>query len=132
MKGAFKMTEVKDRQKIDESMLYITHAARDRFLDVAKNAAGVRMYIKSAGCGDGKYKFDLVEQGREDAGDLYYDLGQGKKLFIPTMDFFGKLMNSTIDFVEDDLGNRHIQVENPNEKGRCGCGESVVFGKPEV
>jgi iron-sulfur cluster assembly protein len=30
-----------------------------------------------------------------------------------------------MDFVEDKLGSS-FQFRNPNEKGRCGCGESFT------
>jgi Fe-S cluster assembly iron-binding protein IscA len=38
-----------------------------------------------------------------------------------------KLFGAQIDYIEDELGNRRIEISNPNETGKCGCGKSVTF-----
>jgi iron-sulfur cluster assembly protein len=47
---------------------------------------------------------------------------KGVKMFIdPTAVMF--LFGSTMDYVEDKFHSGFV-FTNPNEKGRCGCGES--------
>lgn len=84
-----------------------------------KDSAGVRIGVRAKGCSgmsytlefaDEKAKFDeVVEQ-------------KGVTVFIDpkaTMFIFGTEM----DWVEDKMQSGFV-FRNPNEKGRCGCGES--------
>jgi iron-sulfur cluster assembly protein len=37
------------------------------------------------------------------------------------------IFGSTMDYVEDDMQSSFV-FDNPNETGRCGCGESFSVG----
>ena len=122
------MTENIDRQKLTETQLVVTESARGHMARIIGDNAGVRLEIRAGkGCGGNEYDFTLVSPDKADALDLYADLGNDRKLFVRPMDFFTKLTGVTIDFREDNLGNRRIHIINPHETGRCGCGESVTF-----
>ncbi len=117
-----------EHNRLSESQLIVTDAAKVRFLSQMPEAVvGIRMSLSKKGCGGNMYDYKIIEAGREDALDLYVDLGAGKKLFIPAMDFFTGLSGSVVDFMEDDLGNMNIRITNPNVKGACGCGESFTL-----
>jgi Fe-S cluster assembly protein SufA/iron-sulfur cluster assembly protein len=122
------MTNAVDRQKLNEGLLKVTEEARAHILRVIGENDGVRLEIRAGkGCGGNEYDFSLVGAGKADALDLYVDLAENRRLYVRPMDFFTKLSGVTIDFKADDVGNRRIHILNPNEKGRCGCGESVSF-----
>lgn len=59
-------------------------------------------------------------QGMEDVVE-----DKGVKVFIePKAIMF--LLGSTMDYEKTTFSERFI-FTNPNEKGRCGCGESIQF-----
>ncbi len=117
-----------DKNLLSSSQLAITDAARDFMLRAIGENDGVRLQIRSGkGCGGNEYDFAEVAAGKSDPLDLYAELGQGKKLYVKPLEFFSKLQAVTIDYLTDDVGNRRIHIVNPNEKGRCGCGQSVSF-----
>lgn len=122
------MNDINNRQMINPDLLTVTPAAREHMLRIIGGQDGVRLEIRAGkGCGGNEYDFRLVESGKTDPLDLYTELGEGRKLYVRPMDFFTRLTGVTIDFREDSVGNRRIHISNPNEKGRCGCGESVSF-----
>ena len=59
-----------------------------------------------------------------DEGDQIYEF-EGVKVFV-NPEHFEKLKNSTIDWV-DSLMESGFNIENPQAKRPCGCGESVAF-----
>lgn len=84
-----------------------------------KPALGVRVSLKTKGCSGLAYKLEYVDVER--AGDEMVE-DQGIKLFIdPKAILF--LVGTTMDYVDDPIAPG-FQFKNPNEKGRCGCGES--------
>ena len=108
----------------------LTDAARARIQELAarkEGAAGLTLRIaKGKGCGGNEYKMDLVSD--PPAGHDRIEVSDKVSLYIPMTDSF-MMFGSTIDFIEDEMGNRKFEVINPNETGRCGCGES--FSLPE-
>lgn len=85
---------------------------------------GIRLYIKDGkGCGGSEYAMEYVDQAPPSHDKI--EMG-GAILFIPMMDSF-RLFGTVIDYGEDDIGNTKFLFNNPNETGKCGCGESVSF-----
>lgn len=85
-------------------------------------ATGFRLSLSKKGCGDGKYVAELATEPKptdmvvEEAGvRLYIDLMAQLQLFGMEIDYKDTPFESGLVF------------NNPNEKGRCGCGESVIF-----
>ena len=104
-------------------LISITPAAASRVQDLldgrGKPSAGIRIGISSKGCSGMSYTLEFV-----DAKDPHDDVVKqnGVTVFIdPKAIMF--VLGTEMDFVEDDLQSGFV-FSNPNEKGRCGCGES--------
>ncbi|MFA7275453.1 MAG: iron-sulfur cluster assembly accessory protein [Pseudobdellovibrionaceae bacterium] len=105
----------------------ITDAARAHLLKASFGAAGLRLEIKGGkGCGGNEYDLHPVAADQVNPQDDYVELGGEAKLFVASHDLM-KLFGMTIDFVEDKIGSKRLDIRNPNETGRCGCGKSVTF-----
>lgn len=84
-----------------------------------EGAIGLRLNIKETGCSGNKYKMEYVMEA--DAGDDRFDKN-GAVLFVPkTVSWM--LAGMTVGFKKDRMGE-DFTFDNPNEIGRCGCGES--------
>lgn len=95
----------------------------ENLLSVApEGTQGLRLTIKSTGCSGNSYKMEYVSAAEELKNDDKFE-ENGACIFIPRMHSW-MLFGMTIDYVTDDLGNAHFDFLNPNEVGRCGCGES--------
>ena len=104
-------------------MITVTDAAAERVRQLMsrskKPVMGVRVGVKAHGCSGMSYVIEYAEEQRkfEDVVEC-----KGIKIFIdPTAVMF--LIGSEMDYVEDKFETGFV-FTNPNEKGRCGCGES--------
>lgn len=107
-------------------MIKITQNAAaqiQKLLDKAPKATqGVRLSVKATGCSGNSYKMDYIKDGDDlSADDLFEE--HGVRLYIPKM-YSWMLIGTTVDYIVDELGNARFDFINPNESGRCGCGES--------
>ena len=105
------------------SILNITEAAAERvkaLIDRSdKPVQGLRVGVSTRGCSGMSYIVEYADEKRP-LEDVIED--KGVKMFIdPTAVMF--LFGSTMDYVEDKFHSGFV-FTNPNEKGRCGCGES--------
>ena len=104
-------------------MLTLTDAAAERVKALMaksdKPVLGLRIGVKSRGCSGLSYSVEYAEEQKK-FEDVIED--KGVKLFIdPTAVMF--LIGSEMDYVDDKFQSG-FTFTNPNEKGRCGCGES--------
>lgn len=107
--------------------LLVTDAAKAHLKKVGAAHGSLRLTIRGGkGCGGSEYDLKPVSQDFDLSADDYYDLGEGVRLYIPASDLL-KLFGARVDYIEDELGNRRLDISNPNETGRCGCGKSVTF-----
>jgi len=85
----------------------------------AKPAKGVRIQLKTKGCSGMAYALSYVDEANPQ-DELIKD--QGIQLYIdPAAVLF--LIGTEMDFNTDPLQPGFV-FNNPNEKGRCGCGQS--------
>ena len=104
-------------------VMSLTDAAAARVREIMANAekplVGVRVGVKNGGCAGMSYTMEFAEEAKphdeviEDKGVTIY-VDPKATLFI---------LGSEMDYVEDKLQSGFV-FRNPNEKGRCGCGES--------
>ncbi|MGZ9097714.1 MAG: HesB/IscA family protein [Micavibrio sp.] len=85
-------------------------------------AVGLRLNIKSTGCSGNSYKMEHVMVEDLKADDKFEK--DGAVFYVPKMHSW-MLAGMVIDFEEDKMKSRFI-FSNPNEAGRCGCGESFT------
>lgn len=88
---------------------------------------GLRLSIKATGCSGNSYKMEYA-QNDTDGDDLIES--NGAKIYIPKI-YSWMLIGTTIDYITDELGNARFDFTNPNETGRCGCGESFHVEKKD-
>ena len=105
------------------SVITITEAAAGRARQILaksdKPVLGLRVGIKTRGCSGLSYFVEYAEE-RKKFEDVVED--KGIKIFIdPAATMF--LLGSEMDYVEEKFQTGFV-FKNPNEKGRCGCGES--------
>ena len=113
------MADIKGRPPI----LTITESAAVRVRELLSvrdlPASGVRIGLRTKGCTGLSYTLEYADS--HNGFDEVIE-GHGVTVFVdPKAVMF--LLGTTMDFVEEDLESGFV-FQNPNEKGRCGCGES--------
>ncbi len=108
---------------METAVITITEAAAQRARQIIaksdKPVLGLRVGIKTRGCSGLSYFVEYAEE-RKKFEDVIED--KGVKIFIdPAATMF--LLGSEMDYVEEKFQTGFV-FKNPNEKGRCGCGES--------
>lgn len=103
--------------------LNITSAAADRLkalMDKAEDGIiGLRVGVKTRGCSGMSYDVQYARE-RLKFDEVVEDKGV-TVLIDPAAVMF--LVGSEMDYVDDTFQTGFV-FKNPNEKGRCGCGES--------
>lgn len=103
--------------------LQITDAAAERvkaLLDSrGKPSAGIRIGVRSKGCSGMSYTLEFADE-RTAFDEVVEDKGV-TVLIDPKATMF--ILGTEMDYVEEKMQSGFV-FRNPNEKGRCGCGES--------
>lgn len=113
--------------------IQITEAAaaqiQKRLADAPTGTAGLRLSIKATGCSGNSYSMEYVSDDDDLQADEAFE-DNGAMIYIPKI-YSWMLFGTTVDYIVDELGNSRFDFINPNEAGRCGCGESFHVEKPE-
>lgn len=84
-----------------------------------KPSKGVRIGVRTAGCSGFSYTLEYADEATEFDEVVEH---QGVTVFIdPKATMF--IVGTEMDFVDEKLQSGFV-FNNPNEKGKCGCGES--------
>lgn len=103
-------------------MITLTDTAATKIkkqLERRGHGLGIRIGVKTTGCSGLAYVLEYVDQ--EQPNDQCVD-HLGCKIFVDPKSC-PYLQGMTIDFVRNGL-NEGFEFRNPNERDRCGCGES--------
>jgi len=104
-------------------VMTVTPAAAERVKALIdkrdKPTVGIRIGVRSKGCSGMSYTLEYAE--KQEPMDEVVETEGVKLLIDPKASLF--LIGTVMDFEEDKLKAGFV-FRNPNEKGRCGCGES--------
>lgn len=90
-----------------------------RYLSRRGKGIGVRLGVKTTGCSGLAYKLEYVDDAQGD--DVVFEVLGIKVLVDPKS--LAYIDGTELDFVREGL-NEGFKFHNPNERDRCGCGES--------
>ncbi|MBM3507322.1 MAG: iron-sulfur cluster assembly accessory protein [Alphaproteobacteria bacterium] len=104
-------------------VITITESAAKRvaamITDRGKPSQGVRIGVRTAGCSGLSYTLEFADD-IQPQDEVVRD--KGVTVYVdPKATMF--LVGTEMDFVEGDLQSGFV-FRNPNERARCGCGES--------
>jgi len=104
-------------------MISFTDTARNKIqkLITAKGYAGIRLGVKTTGCSGLAYVLEYVKEYKLEEGVTNYAQDGFVVLVGAKDDVY--LRGLTVDYVRQGL-NEGFEFRNPNERDRCGCGES--------
>jgi len=104
-------------------MISFTDTARTKIqkLVTANGYAGIRLGVKTTGCSGLAYVLEYVREYQPEQYVTNYAQNDFVVLVNHKDDIY--LKNMTVDYVRQGL-NEGFEFSNPNERDRCGCGES--------
>lgn len=103
-------------------MIHVTPRAASRIatnLDRRGQGVGIRLGVRTTGCSGLAYVLEYVDSPKE--SDLVFD-SEGFKIVVDPRDL-PIIDELTVDYVRQGL-NEGFDFINPQERDRCGCGES--------
>jgi iron-sulfur cluster assembly protein len=110
-------------------MITLTEAAHRKVqkLLAQRGGAGIRLGVKTTGCSGLAYVLEYVDRYEYDETTVNYAQPGDHNTpgFCVLVDKRNEplLANMTVDYVRQGL-NEGFEFRNPNERDRCGCGES--------
>jgi iron-sulfur cluster assembly protein len=109
-----------------KNIISITDSAADHIRELLKKDSkmpiGIGINVETGGCSGSKYKFEYIYQKKELDEEVN---DKGVKVFINPSAVL-KIFGTKLDYVDEKIQSGFVFV-NPNEKGKCGCGESVLL-----
>jgi iron-sulfur cluster assembly protein len=90
-----------------------------RYIEKRGKGVGLRLGVKTTGCSGLAYKLEFADEIK--AEDTQFETNGVRVLIDPKS--LAYLDGTELDFVREGL-NEGFKFNNPNEKDRCGCGES--------
>jgi iron-sulfur cluster assembly protein len=108
-------------QSTDMAVTLTEAAARHvtRYLGKRGKGVGVRLGVKTTGCSGLAYKLEYVDEFAPE--DVVFE-DHGVKVLVDPKSL-AYIDGTQLDFVREGL-NEGFKFINPNERDRCGCGES--------
>ena len=90
-----------------------------RYIEKRGKGIGLRLGVKTTGCSGLAYKLEFADERKPE--DSEFESNGVRVLIDPKS--LAYLDGTELDFVREGL-NEGFKFNNPNEKDRCGCGES--------
>lgn len=104
--------------------LTITDKAAKRIRDCMESRGkglGIRVKIRTTGCSGLAYVIEYADE----RNDMDHEFSHGGAFVFIDPKAMPLIQGSTLDYVKRGL-NEGFEFINPNEKNRCGCGESFT------
>ena len=105
-------------------MITVTDTARQKIkqlLERRGKGVGIRLGVKTTGCSGLAYTLEYVDKYEAESGVTNY--AQPDFCVLVDAKSLVYMNGLTVDWVRNGL-NEGFEFRNPNEKDRCGCGES--------
>jgi len=105
-------------------MITITEKASNKIQQIITKRGkglGIRIGVKTTGCSGLAYVLEYVDDYQYDESTINYAQAEFIVLVDKKHDVY--LKNMKVDYVRNGL-NEGFEFSNPNERDRCGCGES--------
>jgi iron-sulfur cluster assembly protein len=105
-------------------MITVTNTASKRIKDSLTKrgkGVGIRIGVKTTGCSGMAYTIEYVDRYESEPGITNF--AQPDFVVLVSQKDLPYLNGLTMDWVRNGL-NEGFEFLNPNEKDRCGCGES--------
>ena len=90
-----------------------------RYIAKRGKGIGLRLGVRTTGCSGLAYKLEFADERKPE--DTEFETNGVRVLIDPKS--LAYLEGTELDFVREGL-NEGFKFNNPNEKDRCGCGES--------
>jgi len=103
-------------------MITLTDAAANKVKQVIQGRGkglGIRLGVRTTGCSGLAYVLEYVDTPNTDDQCIDY---LGCQIFVDTKSLV-YVQGTVVDYVRNGL-NEGFEFTNPNERDRCGCGES--------
>ena len=105
-------------------MITVTDTARKKIkqlLEKRGSGVGIRLGVKTTGCSGLAYTLEYVDKYEAEAGVTNF--AQPEFVVLVDAKSLVYLSGLTVDWTKNGL-NEGFDFVNPNERDRCGCGES--------
>ena len=106
-----------------KEIITLTESAKARVKEIISKAKekyiGIRIKIDNTGCSGHSYRIDYAKN--KNTGDEEVSVDDVKVFIEASATMY--ILGSKIDYVDNGMESGFI-FKNPNEKDRCGCGES--------
>lgn len=105
-------------------MITLTESAKkqiQRYLNKRGKGVGVRIGVKTTGCSGLAYVLEYVDKYEAESGVTNF--AQETFSVLVNHKDLPYLEGTIVDFVRNGL-NEGPELRNPNERDKCGCGES--------
>ena len=90
-----------------------------RYMSKRGKGVGVRLGVRTTGCSGLAYQLEYVDELTPE--DVVFE-GHGVKVLVDPKSL-AYINGTTLDYVREGL-NEGFRFNNPNERDKCGCGES--------
>jgi iron-sulfur cluster assembly protein len=105
-------------------MITITEQASKKIktlLEKRGKGTGIRLGVKTTGCSGLAYTLEYVDEYTAEAGVTNF--AQPDFCVLVDAKSLAYMNGMTVDWVRNGL-NEGFEFQNPNERDKCGCGES--------
>jgi iron-sulfur cluster assembly protein len=104
-------------------MITLTDTAKNKIKQLLKKRGGVgiKIGVKTTGCSGLAYVLEYIDQYIPESGIINYAQADFSVIVDKKHEVY--LQGMEIDYLRQGL-NEGFEFKNPNERDRCGCGES--------